>query len=203
MNPGPPLSTPRRRPRLIAAGAKVALRTISPQDLDEYVALRAASRAHLEPWEPTPPQGFDPFGQDAFDRDLAHARTDTERRLLILRAQDGVIAGRLAIGGIERGPLQSARLGYWLGAPFVGLGYMSEALRLGLAHAFIDLGLHRVECAIIPRNRPSAHAAIAAGFRLEGRSPRYLQIAGVWEDHDRYALTIEDWQRQTGTTPRD
>ena len=32
-----------------------------------------------------------------------------------------------------------------------------------------------------------------AGFRLEGRALRYLKINGTWEDHDVYALTVEDW----------
>ena len=32
------------------------------------------------------------------------------------------------------------------------------------------------------------------GFRLEGRALRYLKINGVWEDHDIFALTSEDWQ---------
>jgi ribosomal-protein-alanine N-acetyltransferase len=33
-----------------------------------------------------------------------------------------------------------------------------------------------------------------AGFRYEGMSPRYLQINGVWEDHNMYAITVEDWR---------
>jgi ribosomal-protein-alanine N-acetyltransferase len=33
-----------------------------------------------------------------------------------------------------------------------------------------------------------------AGFRLEGRALRYLNIAGRWEDHDVYALTEEEWR---------
>jgi ribosomal-protein-alanine N-acetyltransferase len=32
------------------------------------------------------------------------------------------------------------------------------------------------------------------GFRYEGRSKHYLCINGVWEDHNIYALTKEDWE---------
>jgi ribosomal-protein-alanine N-acetyltransferase len=31
------------------------------------------------------------------------------------------------------------------------------------------------------------------GIRSEGVAERYLEINGVWEDHVRYALTVEEW----------
>jgi ribosomal-protein-alanine N-acetyltransferase len=31
---------------------------------------------------------------------------------------------------------------------------------------------------------------------MEGVAERYLQINGTWEDHCRYAITFEEWQRR-------
>jgi ribosomal-protein-alanine N-acetyltransferase len=31
------------------------------------------------------------------------------------------------------------------------------------------------------------------GLRCEGVAERFLEIAGVWEDHLRYAITAEEW----------
>jgi [ribosomal protein S5]-alanine N-acetyltransferase len=32
------------------------------------------------------------------------------------------------------------------------------------------------------------------GVREEGTALRYLEINGEWEDHVRYAITVEEWQ---------
>ena len=74
------------------------------------------------------------------------------------------------------------------------MGYSSQGVRLVLRRAFGPLKLHRVEANIIPRNKASVGLAKKVGFRLEGRSPRYLKIAGIWEEHLRFAMTAEDWR---------
>ncbi len=71
---------------------------------------------------------------------------------------------------------------------------MREGLDLMLRHAFRGQRLHRVEANIQPGNQPSRGLVEGAGFRLEGFSPRYLKIGGRWRDHERWALTVEDWQ---------
>jgi len=61
-------------------------------------------------------------------------------------------------------------------------------LENALEARFGALGLHRVEANIMPRNGASIALVRRAGFRQEGYSPRYLRIAGRWEDHERWAL---------------
>jgi ribosomal-protein-alanine N-acetyltransferase len=67
---------------------------------------------------------------------------------------------------------------------------------LVLRYGFEELGLHRVEAAIVPRNKASRRVAEKLGMHEEGTSERFLQIRGVWEDHVRYAMTLEDWKHR-------
>ncbi len=66
---------------------------------------------------------------------------------------------------------------------------MSEGVRLAIDYAFCTLGLHRIQ----PQNRASIHLVERLGFTKEGFSRRYLKINGEWRDHERWALTVEDW----------
>lgn len=77
--------------------------------------------------------------------------------------------------------------------------YMTEALALVLRQAFGPLRLHRVEADIQPGNRASIALVRRAGFRREGLSRRYLKIGGRWRDHERWALTVEEWRRRRRT----
>ena len=181
---------------MIRVGHSIGLRFPLIADRDEFVALRQASREHLEKWEPIPPSGLDLFSPEAFDRELEFHNTEREQRWMIIENTTGKIAGRIALGNIERGPFNNGRFGYWLGAGFEGKGYMHEALSLAAAHAFatIDaggLGLHRVCANIVPSNERSRAVLLRVGFVREGYSEKYLQIRGVYEDHERWAMTVE------------
>ncbi len=72
-------------------------------------------------------------------------------------------------------------------------GLVGEALKLVLVEAFEGIGLHRLEANIQPGNARSIALVRRAGFRKEGFSPRYLMIDGAWRDHERWAITAEDF----------
>jgi [ribosomal protein S5]-alanine N-acetyltransferase len=59
--------------------------------------------------------------------------------------------------------------------------------------AFEQLQLHRVEICIVPRNDRSRRVMEKLEIREEGVAQRYLEINGIWEDHIRYGMTIEEW----------
>ena len=73
---------------------------------------------------------------------------------------------------------------------------MPEGVALIIRYGFDDLHLHRLEAAIVPRNAASRRVAAKLGLREEGTSERFLQINGVFEDHVRYAITVEEWEER-------
>ena len=112
--------------------------------------------------------------------------------------EDHALAGVINVNEIVRGAFYSGYLGYYAVIPHGGKGYMSRGLGTVLRNVFRAHGLHRVEANIQPGNNGSRRLIERLGFRLEGFSPRYLKIAGRWRDHERWALTIEDWKANGG-----
>lgn len=184
-------------PDRVAAGARVFLRPPSRDDLEEFTALIDASLAFLAPWEPWVHGGPEPSAARRLERLLALRDSRTNLKFLVCRVRDGAILGAMNINNIVRGVFDCAALGYWIGAPYARKGYTGDALQLAMHYAFDGLGLHRLEANIRPENEASIALVRRAGFREEGYSPRMLKIAGVWADHERWAILRDEW------TPRD
>ena len=102
-------------------------------------------------------------------------------------------AGEVTLSSIQRGPFQSAFIGYWIDQELAGRGLVPEAVVVTLRFAFEAISLHRVEISIIPRNMASRRVVEKLGIREEGIAQRFLEIDGAWEDHVRYAITAEEW----------
>jgi RimJ/RimL family protein N-acetyltransferase len=79
---------------------------------------------------------------------------------------------------------------------------VKRGLQAVLTDVFRVHQLHRLEANIQPDNETSRHLARALGFRFEGFSPRYLKVAGRWRDHERWALTADEWGRRAMSPAR-
>jgi ribosomal-protein-alanine N-acetyltransferase len=186
-------TVPRRR----LQSGDTAIRPLEAADLPALVEARVRNREFLTEWEPTRDESFfTPAGQAReLALDDAAWRTATGFPFAILDASENDrLIGRVALANVVRGVWQNATLGYWVSQEAGSRGHATAAVGLVLQFAFEVAGLHRVQPEIMPRNARSKRVVEKCGFRHEGVALRYLKINGVWEDHDLYALTVEDWR---------
>jgi len=174
----------------VGRDGRVFLREPVASDRYEFVSLMRTSRSFHRPWATAPTD------DDRFGAYLADSRRPDFEAMLVCRLEDDAIVGFFNLSQIVRRSLQSAYLGYAVGKPFAGHGYMREGIELVLRRAFVDLRLHRIEANIQPGNHASIALAKGAGFQREGFSPRYLKIGGRWRDHERWAILADDWRKR-------
>ena len=164
----------------------VSLAPVRRVDAAELTRLNIESRAHHEPW-------VQPFTTlDGFEEWFGTLFTGANVGFVAREVASGGIVGVTNLSQIALKGFQNAYLSYYGMALSAGRGFMTEAVRLTVGHAFGEIGLHRLEANIQPGNMPSIALAIRAGFRKEGLSPRCLRIDGVWRDHERWALLADD-----------
>ena len=178
-------------------GRRVSLRPLVDEDYAQWREVRTVNEGWLTRWEP---QRFAGQPDVVKSRQAFSSRCAARQRERQLGTGYGFgvfvgeqLIGEMNVSSIQRGPFQNAYVGYWIDQRQAGQGYTPEALVVAMRFAFDDLRLHRLQIAIIPRNKPSRRVVEKLGLRLEGLAERYLEINGVWEDHMRYAITVEEW----------
>lgn len=173
---------------------RVLLRAPSLADHPQWAKIREESRSFLAPWEPVWPS--DDLTKLAFRRRIRRyqreIRGGTGYPMFIFSPDGETLLGGLTLSQVQRGVAQSAVLGYWMGKPHAGRGFMSAAVRAISGFAFDTLQLHRIEAACLPHNDASIRLLERVGFRREGYARRYLCIDGRWQDHLLYGLLRDD-----------
>ncbi|MGH9717987.1 MAG: GNAT family N-acetyltransferase [Candidatus Acidiferrales bacterium] len=152
----------------------------------EFLRAVARSRDLHRAWvsPPRTPKAFDAY--------LKRLKMPNHAGYWVL-TERGEMAGIININEIVRGSFCSGYLGYYAFSPHNGRGYMTVGLRAVISFAFGKLRLHRLEANIQPDNELSRRLVQRLGFQLEGLSPRYLRLGGKWRDHERWAITAEEW----------
>lgn len=188
-----------RRRRVWIETERMTLRLPAHGDFRAWSALRRDSAAFLVPWEPA--WAPDHLSRRSFtNRVYWSSRAEangTAVPLFLIRRADEVLLGAITLDNIRRGPAQSGVLGYWIGAPFARQGYMREAIRAVVHHAFSTLDLSRIEAACLPENAASRGVLEGSGFKYEGVAQSYLQINGRWRNHVLYANLRGDRRGRT------
>jgi [ribosomal protein S5]-alanine N-acetyltransferase len=177
--------------RPLREALRIRLEIASLDHERSFLAAVRASRKIHHPWV-TPPATSISF------RKYIEAKSG-ERNISYFAFSDAdELLGVVNISEIVRGGFCSAYLGYYVFSPHEKRGVMTAVLRKVVTRAFRVHGLHRVEANIQPLNVASIRLVRRLGFRKEGLSHKYLKVNGKWCDHERWAMTKEDWPAPRG-----
>jgi len=161
------------------ATERLLLRPVVREDIPRIAALagdaRVAETTRSLPHPLTIAQVTGWFESLPARREHAFAITIKEEAALI-----GVVALTVAPDGGK------AEIGYWLGHDHWGKGYMSEAVRRVVRHAFGDMKLTSIGADVFVGNDRSVGVLVKAGFDVEGRATRPAPARGG----DREALVF-------------
>lgn len=112
--------------------------------------------------------------------------------LAITLREDGRQIG--GIGLIVDDPHRHAELGYWLGVPYWGQGYATEAGREMLRYGFEDLHLHRIFASHFKHNPASGRVLRKLGMRYEGCQREHLRKWDRFVDSELYGILRKEWE---------
>lgn len=172
----------------------MVLRPYQADDAAVQLDLVVRNRDFLAAYEPPRPAAHYTLAGQREIVSIDRARWDAGTRFAFaVCLPSGEIVGRVALDNVILGAWHNSTIGYYVDRAHNGRGIATEAVLLAVRFGFERAGLHRIQAGVMPRNLPSARVLSKLGFRHEGRALNYLYINGIWEDHDIYALTVEDW----------
>ncbi|MFZ5817962.1 MAG: GNAT family N-acetyltransferase [Bacillota bacterium] len=145
-----------------------------------------------------------PYPEGAAEQFIAGTREEMEAgrsyALAMVRREDGALLGVISLTGIH--PVhRRAELGYWIGVPYWGQGYTTEAARAMIDFAFGELGLNSVFARHLTRNPASGRVMAKVGMRCEGRLRQHVCKNGQFEDLAVYSILRTEWEAASRPAP--
>jgi [ribosomal protein S5]-alanine N-acetyltransferase len=110
----------------------------------------------------------------------------------VTRAEDGELVG--AVGLEINQPDRSGELGYWIGKPYWGHGFATEAAGALLDFAFATASLNRVQARHLTRNPASGRVMEKLGMAHEGLFREATKKWDAFEDVAQRAVLRRDWE---------
>ena len=160
----------------------------------EIFALIEVSREELRPWlgwcDKTL-RAEDTFSGFLKDWCEAHWEKEEGFAYLIREKETRAFCGTVDIFKLSD-EHKSGEIGYWLGTPYVGKGYMHEAVMLLEKQAFAK-GCHRIVIQNATENLRSAHVAERAGYHLDG-----VMRQNRWSEYHQKFFDSNVWSKLKG-----
>lgn len=164
-----------RAPRLEDAKSVAALAN------DRRIAENTARIPH--PYRMTDAEGF-----------ISGANKAVGDVVFLITLRDGTAAG--ACGIVSEG--ETPELGYWLGVPYWGNGYATEALHAVVDYAFTDLGHDALQAGARVTNPASRRVLEKCGFQWTGVGLYRIRAINSSAPIDRFRLERRIWSALKG-----
>lgn len=99
-----------------------------------------------------------------------------------------------AVGLVLDLPSRRAEMGYWIGKPYWGLGFATEAAHAVLRYGFEEIGLERIHAHHFARNPASGRVLEKIGMTYEGCLRRHVLKWGRYEDLAMFGILREEFE---------
>jgi len=167
--------------------ARLRIRAYSEADIAELVPLIGAREVAATTGRIPHPYTV----EDARDF-LAKIEIDREVSMVVTLRDSGGLIGGIGLRLAEEH--QHAELGYWLGVPYWGRGYATEAAREMLRYGFDDLRLHRIFASHFKNNPASGGVLRKIGMGYEGCQREHVRKWDQFVDSELYGILRREWQ---------
>lgn len=133
-----------------------------------------------------------PYTEEDAQQFIAASQEGGKVWLAITSRSDGRQMGGIGLRVDER--FQHAELGYWLGKPYWGKGYATEAAREMVHYGFEELKLHRIFASHFGHNPASGKILRKLGMRHEGCQREHLRKWDEFVDSEMYGVLRQEWE---------
>jgi RimJ/RimL family protein N-acetyltransferase len=133
---------------------------------------------------------------------IAAANASDDEAVLLITARSGAVLGACGIATLDG---ETPEIGYWLGVPFWGKGYATEAARALIDHAFGDLGYDVLHGGARVSNPASRRVLEKCGFQWTGVGLYRIRALKSSAPVDRFRLdrglwaSLKSWGRACTT----
>jgi RimJ/RimL family protein N-acetyltransferase len=165
--------------------ARLRLRALQREDAPAIAAL--ANDRRIAENTARIPHPYTLADAEGFLRYLEESETEIAFAITL---EDDALIG---ICGLRKKPRKSPEIGYWLGAPYWGHGYATEAAHAVIDHAFEDLGLERLEAGARVSNPASRRVLEKCGFQWSGVVLLRIHAIASSAPVDRFRLDRGLW----------
>lgn len=176
--------TKRERPVPVLKTERLVLRAPRREDIAAIARLAGDRRIAVNTARIPHPYGLDDAGQF-----IATANCKEGEATFVITF-DGAPAGACAVVPCEADP----EIGYWLGVPYWGQGYATEAARAVIDYVFGDLQCEALQAGARVSNPASRRVLEKCGFQWTGVRLMRIRAINSAAPTDRFRLDRKLWE---------